>query len=457
MEKKLRPLHALILFGIFLIFMPTVGALLQAKLGLGGVAITEFCLLSLAVLFPRALDIELKDVFCMTPPPVSRFFAALALSFGTLLLTTSIDMIQAYFLSGAAKSDQALSNLVASSSPVLAVIVVAILPAICEEMLFRGAIMSALRPLKRTWLILLLVGLFFGIGHFDPYRILTTGLLGAVFAYIGLKTGSIFLGCLMHFIINIMSVVSILAGSGESGGDLAAYPLAAVLGSAMIYLAVGILLLRLGTIMINGKKLTPKGLLPAVAVGVPLFLTGIGFTAFGTDMPPLQIAGTVLLYAAGAITVLFVGWLLLVRKKPSAPLVIAVCAAVFLSFAAGTACAVLGADPPVFSGRIELSADAPASVETVVIEEEGEYLFQLSAQSVASTLTVRLVPLAAEGEEEPKAILTLKGESLLREARMISLSPGRYTLSISLEQDGESKDREVYALAIAMMTRIGSV
>jgi len=174
-------------------------------------------------------------------------------------------------------------------------------------------------------------------------------------------------------------------------------------------------------------------------------------------MPPLQIAGTVLLYAAGAITVLFVGWLLLVRKKPSAPLVIAVCAAVFLSFAAGTACAVLGADPPVFSGRIELSADAPASVETVVIEEEGEYLFQLSAQSVASTLTVRLVPLAAEGEEEPKAILTLKGESLLREARMISLSPGRYTLSISLEQDGESKDREVYALAIAMMTRIGSV
>ncbi|MBO5274934.1 MAG: CPBP family intramembrane metalloprotease, partial [Clostridia bacterium] len=159
MEKKLRPLHALILFGIFLIFMPTVGARLQAKLGLGGVAITEFCLLSLAVLFPRALDIELKDVFCMTPPPVSRFFAALALSFGTLLLTTSIDRIQAYFLSGAAKSDQALSNLVASSSPVLAVIVVAILPAICEELLFRGAIMSALRPLKRTWLILLLVGL----------------------------------------------------------------------------------------------------------------------------------------------------------------------------------------------------------------------------------------------------------------------------------------------------------
>ena len=44
------------------------------------------------------------------------------------------------------------------------------------------------------WVAIVLVGVLFGIFHFDPYRLLPTTLLGVLFGYMVLKTGSIFTG-----------------------------------------------------------------------------------------------------------------------------------------------------------------------------------------------------------------------------------------------------------------------
>ena len=47
----------------------------------------------------------------------------------------------------------------------LAFFVTAVIPAVCEEMLFRGTLLHSMKDLKKPWLIIILNGLIFGIAH----------------------------------------------------------------------------------------------------------------------------------------------------------------------------------------------------------------------------------------------------------------------------------------------------
>lgn len=78
---------------------------------------------------------------------------------------------------------------------------VAVMPAICEEITFRGIILSEYKnlPLKSTFLI---NGLFFGIMHLTVQQFLYATLLGIVFSYFVHYTKSIFSSILGHFVIN---------------------------------------------------------------------------------------------------------------------------------------------------------------------------------------------------------------------------------------------------------------
>lgn len=74
---------------------------------------------------------------------------------------------------------------------------IAIMPAICEETLFRGLILSGFRRLG-PWPAILLSSLLFGLAHSSVYRMLPTALLGAFFGYLAWRTRSIIPGIIAH-------------------------------------------------------------------------------------------------------------------------------------------------------------------------------------------------------------------------------------------------------------------
>lgn len=78
---------------------------------------------------------------------------------------------------------------------------VAVSPAICEELLFRGLIAAGLRSLGR-WPMLIVTALLFGIAHASIYRLLPTFFLGLVLGYSAWKSRSIFTSMLVHMINN---------------------------------------------------------------------------------------------------------------------------------------------------------------------------------------------------------------------------------------------------------------
>lgn len=88
---------------------------------------------------------------------------------------------------------------------ILDIIGTAIVPAICEEFLFRGLILFALLPYGKKPAILG-SAIMFSLMHQNPAQILYTFVLGVVFAYLAIETKSIWTGIIVHFVNNLVSV-----------------------------------------------------------------------------------------------------------------------------------------------------------------------------------------------------------------------------------------------------------
>lgn len=84
-------------------------------------------------------------------------------------------------------------------------LVMAVTPAFCEELLFRGLILSGLRRLG-PWPALLISSLLFAVAHASIYRLLPTFCLGLLLGWIVLKTGSIYCSMIVHVLNNGVAV-----------------------------------------------------------------------------------------------------------------------------------------------------------------------------------------------------------------------------------------------------------
>nr|PZN71864.1 MAG: hypothetical protein DIU55_07790 [Bacillota bacterium] len=83
----------------------------------------------------------------------------------------------------------------------LALLVGALVPAICEELSFRGYVLGALRSLGPSAAVVL-TGLLFGALHLSLVRLVPLTLLGMLWALAVQRSGSILPGMIMHLINN---------------------------------------------------------------------------------------------------------------------------------------------------------------------------------------------------------------------------------------------------------------
>lgn len=89
---------------------------------------------------------------------------------------------------------------------VLAFISTAVVPAFCEEFLFRGLVASNLKPYgKGTAIIVSAVA--FGLVHQNPLQLLYATVAGIVFGFVYLETESIWCCIAIHFVNNFTSVL----------------------------------------------------------------------------------------------------------------------------------------------------------------------------------------------------------------------------------------------------------
>ncbi len=95
-----------------------------------------------------------------------------------------------------------------SSAPLWqALALIALAPAICEELAFRGFVLSGFRHLGRKWRAILFSAVFFGLAHGLLQQSINAIIVGIVIGYICVQTGSIWPGMFFHLVNNSIGVL----------------------------------------------------------------------------------------------------------------------------------------------------------------------------------------------------------------------------------------------------------
>ncbi|MCX7798526.1 MAG: CPBP family intramembrane metalloprotease [Melioribacter sp.] len=93
----------------------------------------------------------------------------------------------------------------------LIVFVVAVIPALCEEVFFRGYVLSSFGYKLKPFLSAFVTAFFFGIYHFNPYGLIPLVTLGTYFGYAAYMSNSIFVPMSLHFLNNFLAILAFFA------------------------------------------------------------------------------------------------------------------------------------------------------------------------------------------------------------------------------------------------------
>lgn len=85
-------------------------------------------------------------------------------------------------------------------------LLIALMPGICEELMFRGFLVRFFERGK-FWPPIIISALLFAIFHLDPFRFLPVFILGILLGYLSSRSGSIFNSMLSHTINNSLALV----------------------------------------------------------------------------------------------------------------------------------------------------------------------------------------------------------------------------------------------------------
>ncbi|HEX9615203.1 MAG TPA: CPBP family intramembrane glutamic endopeptidase [Bacteroidota bacterium] len=91
----------------------------------------------------------------------------------------------------------------------LVILVVAIVPAVVEELLFRGLIQKSLERTLPGLQAALLSGIIFGLYHFNPFAVVPLVGLGCYFGILRYRSGSIVIAMTAHFFNNALAAVAV--------------------------------------------------------------------------------------------------------------------------------------------------------------------------------------------------------------------------------------------------------
>ncbi|MBK7630940.1 MAG: CPBP family intramembrane metalloprotease [Ignavibacteriales bacterium] len=143
---------------------------------------------------------------------------------------------------------------------IFVVIVVAVVPALSEEALFRGFIQRSFELKYKKYLAAIITALFFSAYHFNPYGFIPLFILGAFFGFAAYKSKTLLIPMFLHFLNNFSAVMlyHIIGDEEIIKSDPAVNPNEL---SSYVTMFLGLSVLFVGLIIFINKYYTSKELI----------------------------------------------------------------------------------------------------------------------------------------------------------------------------------------------------
>ena len=255
-------------------------------LGMGRSLIGELILLGTAVGAVAVFGGKFRSVFPIHKPKLTEVMGTILIYLGASQAISVVTMIEMYIAPEmVTETSIGLSSMFTSSSMIVAIIVVGIAPAICEEAVFRGVFFNSIwNQTHGKWIPILVTAAVFGLFHGSIIRFFPTFLLGIVLGYLVYETNNMFYNVMFHAINNIIPVLVLygmqflmqlmaralgMNGSGmwnfvmDTATSQVSQLSPAFMGIYMIDGGVGLAILYLGNHVLHlGREGYPKELFP---------------------------------------------------------------------------------------------------------------------------------------------------------------------------------------------------
>ena len=255
-------------------------------LGMGRSLIGELILLGMAVGAVAVFHGNFRSVFPIHKPKLTEVMGTILIYLGASQAISVVTMIEMYIAPEmVTETSIGLSSMFTSSSMIVAIIVVGIAPAICEEAVFRGVFFNSVwNQTHGKWIPILVTAAVFGLFHGSIIRFFPTFLLGIVLGYLVYETNNMFYNVMFHAINNIIPVLVLygmqflmqlmaralgMNGSGmwnfvmDTATSQVSQLSPAFMGIYMIDGGVGLAILYLGNHVLHlGREGYPKELFP---------------------------------------------------------------------------------------------------------------------------------------------------------------------------------------------------
>ena len=232
-------LEVAVLLSVSFLLMFYAGQALQSSDALWGTVLSQLCgVLMPALVAVKVLRLPLKRTLSLNRPSWRLLVASVLLSPALALVSIAVSQVQSLFLPVPESFAKTFSEMIMPNgrSLTVALIVFAAVPGVCEELLFRGAVLGLLRRKLSVGALILVVGILFGAFHLSSYRFLSTACLGIALTALTVWGGSIFPSMVLHACHNALLIWAQVSNLKEPDLSLwASITLAALAGLALIW------------------------------------------------------------------------------------------------------------------------------------------------------------------------------------------------------------------------------
>lgn len=292
MENRVSFLTLNVFYLIGAIIFLTAGNMIQAWNFEMGLIITEYVfVLGLSFLILKYSHAPVKDYFHLKDVSMKTIVKTFFIVFFSLPIVMLLNLISLYVLDllGLALNYE-MPMATEFPNLIYQFLIISISAGICEEIFFRGVIMTTLTDYFTPWKAIVLSAIMFGVFHFNIGNIFGPIYLGLVFGYLTIKTGSIIPAILGHMTNNgvayVISYMGTFVAVEESEAVLESIDLLdTILSLSIVALfCLGIVLYLLKSISGIDLQSSHGDLIqPKKAHYIPLYAVGIiyiGFTAW---------------------------------------------------------------------------------------------------------------------------------------------------------------------------------
>lgn len=247
-EKQMPGIgDVVLLLCVVLLLIFYVGTYAQIKWGFGGVAVQQGIILIAPLFYAWYMKADAKKLFSVRKIKSLQLLGSVCIGIAAFLMALIVGELLMPIFPESAENLSGLDAILLEQPVYLLVLVMAIMPAIGEELLFRGFLMGTLKHKYKAWITIAVTTFVFAAYHMSLIKLFTIGVVGLGLTWVAYKTGSIFASMCVHFLNNFMSVlisvypeqiqkvVPVLFKDHLNGADIAI-----LLGTVLVSTAIGL-------------------------------------------------------------------------------------------------------------------------------------------------------------------------------------------------------------------------